>query len=183
MSTSDWLMILAVLIAPIAAVQAQKFLERGREKRNRKVALFQALMATRNARVSLEHVRALNMIDIEFYEHRNIAGISWKLQPDKNVREVWKAYHDHLNVGYDEDQFKVWSDKGDEFFTNLLHAIALALNYDFDKVLLKRGAYSPVAHATEERFQQLLKAGFLGILSGKQAISVKPFVESDSSET
>lgn len=182
MNVADWLMIIAVVIAPIAAVQVQKLLERGREKRYRKIALFQSLMATRSARVSLEHVRALNMIDIEFYEQHKIAFIPWQSKRDKSVREAWKAYHDHLNTQYDEDQFKAWCDKGDELFTDLLHAIACALNYDFDKVLLKRGVYSPIAHGNEELYQQLIKGNFLDIVSGKKPLLVKPFTEGDNAQ-
>ncbi len=41
-------------------------------------------MAKRGARVSFEHVRALNMIDIEFTTH-------------KNILEAWKCYLDGLH--------------------------------------------------------------------------------------
>ena len=70
MTTSDWVMVFAVLIAPLLAVQAQKFIERMREKRQRKLSIFFQLMATRATRVAPQHVQALNMIDIEFYGKR-----------------------------------------------------------------------------------------------------------------
>lgn len=179
MNVSDWMMIAAVLVAPIAAVQVQKFLERGRESRARKVAVFQALMATRSARVSVEHVRALNMIDIEFYEHHRTLGIPHLSKRDKTVREIWKAYHDHLHTKYDKEQVQAWADKGDGLFTDLLYAISLALGYDFDKVLLKRGAYSPIAHDNEEIFQHLVKGNFLEVISGRKPLLVKPYNEAE----
>lgn len=40
-------MIIATIAGPILAVQAQKWLERLRERRNRKFCVFQQLMATR----------------------------------------------------------------------------------------------------------------------------------------
>ena len=66
MALSDWLTIIAILLAPVFAVQVQKWVEHLRERRGKKLGVFQALMATRGARLSPEHVRALNMIDLEF---------------------------------------------------------------------------------------------------------------------
>ncbi|WP_373426698.1 DUF6680 family protein [Neorhizobium galegae] len=72
MSTSDWMIILATLAGPILAIQVQKFLERGRENRNRRLQIFRTLMATRAASVSPAHVEALNSIALEFYGRKNL---------------------------------------------------------------------------------------------------------------
>lgn len=66
MTISDGLMILAVLVAPFLAVFAQKQIELWREQRSRKLWVFKTLMATRGRALSLEHVQALNVIDLEF---------------------------------------------------------------------------------------------------------------------
>ena len=65
MKLAEVLMIIAVLLAPVVAVQVQKWLELFREDRARKLWIFKTLMATRAATVSPEHVQALNMIDLE----------------------------------------------------------------------------------------------------------------------
>jgi uncharacterized protein DUF6680 len=44
-------------------------------------------MATRAARLTPDHVQALNLIDVEFYSKR---------KKYKRVLDAWKAYHDHL---------------------------------------------------------------------------------------
>jgi hypothetical protein len=62
MTISDGLMLLAVLFAPLAAVQVQKWLEHHREDRERKLRIFKTLMATRATALSQEHVQALNMM-------------------------------------------------------------------------------------------------------------------------
>jgi cytochrome bd-type quinol oxidase subunit 1 len=67
MDTKDWLIVASTLLGPILAVQAQKWVEVFRERRGRKLWVVQQLMATRAARVSAEHVQALNMIDLVFY--------------------------------------------------------------------------------------------------------------------
>lgn len=63
MTISNWLVITAIIVAPILAVQIQKFIESKKEKRARKIQIFKALMATRATPLSPLHVEALNMID------------------------------------------------------------------------------------------------------------------------
>jgi len=66
--------VFATLLGP---VQAQKWIERARERTQRKIAIFRTLMATRAAFLSPAHVEALNGVPIEFYGNRKIVN-SWK---------------------------------------------------------------------------------------------------------
>ena len=45
----EWLTIVAIIIGPVLAVQAQKWVELAREKRNFRLHTFKRLMATRGA--------------------------------------------------------------------------------------------------------------------------------------
>ena len=162
MSISDALMILAVLLAPFVAVQVQKWLEFGRERRSRKMDVFRTLMTTRANPVSLPHVQALNMIDIEF---------SGTGQEAKAVVEAWKLYHDHLNTP-DEDTSR-WRNRSGELLVDLLYLMSRSLGYEFDKVQLKRGIYSPQAHGDEIMYQQLARRAVLDILRGNRAIPIQ----------
>lgn len=81
MTISDTLLVLATFCGPIAAVQAQKWIERTREQRGRRLWIFQTLMATRAIRAgSNEHVQALNLIDVFF---------NGKSSRDRAVRDAW----------------------------------------------------------------------------------------------
>lgn len=61
-----WLTILALIVGPIAAVQTQVWLERRRERGNRKLEIFKTLMRARGSPLSREHVDALNTLTLEF---------------------------------------------------------------------------------------------------------------------
>lgn len=63
---ADYLIVIATVMGPILAVQAQKRVEVWNEKRNRKLRIFYNLMATRGARISERHVEALNSIQLEY---------------------------------------------------------------------------------------------------------------------
>ena len=158
MEIKDWINILAILSAPIVAVQIQKWLERSREKISRKIQLFKTLMSTRASRMSPSHVQALNLIDVEFNET--------KYEP---VVTAWRTYLDHLS--HDSNRTG-WSEKNDELFIELLYQMGYSLDYNFDKVMLKRTSYIPVGHADIETEQQIIRQGFAKIFSDKSAFPV-----------
>jgi hypothetical protein len=66
------LTIFAIIIGPIAAVQIEKQLHRSRANWERKTSIFKTLMATRGAVLSYSHVEALNRIDLEFSDKKNM---------------------------------------------------------------------------------------------------------------
>jgi len=166
---SDGLIIAATLIGPILAVQAQKWLEVMREKRHRKQYVFHQLMATRAARLSPEHVQALNMIDLTFYNGRRFGRI--RTAKEQAVIDAWKEYLDHLSQDHG-DRWEAAISKRDELFINLLHVIAADVGYEFNRVELAKGAYSPQAHGDLEKEQQQVRKLILGLLSGDSSINM-----------
>lgn len=158
MKSSDWVMVVAVLLAPLVAVQVSIFIEKRREKRRRKINVFTALMATRAAGLSPKHVEALNLIDIEFYK-------------DKIVTDSWKAYIDHLNDKSLTQE--IWANKKDDMFTDLLFYMATTLGYKFDKTHIKRSSYFPQGHGDYENDHMMIRKGLVEIISGKKSIPME----------
>src|SRR4051794_12725865 len=119
-ASPEWI-ILATLLGPVLAVQAQKYIERARERSNKKGWVLHALMATRAARLSPEHVQALNMIDLVFFGHV-IGARVWRSKTEQEVLDRWREYHDHLNTkrGDTDANGALWDSRSSEFFTNLL---------------------------------------------------------------
>lgn len=172
MGIANITIIAATLLGPILAVQAQKAVERARDRHNRKSWLFHNLMATRAARVSADHVQALNMIDLVFYGRR-ILGIHRRSKTETAVLDAWHEYLDHLNTKYEKEDLSLWGAKGDELFVNLLFALAVDVGYRFDRVHLKKGAYSPVAHGELELEQQQVRKLAIEILSGSHPLKME----------
>ena len=180
MTTGDWIMIAAVVAGPILAVQAQRLLESIRDRRNRRMAVFHDLMATRAARVSHVHVQALNMIDIEFYGRR-VFGMRFQTPSEKAVSNAWRVYSDHLNNRYADSEVARWGDDGDKLFAKLLFELSRALGYDFDEVQLRRNVYSPVAHGRIEQQDLAIRDGLEKLLTGRQPLPVSVFDPGTSS--
>ena len=174
MDYKDLIIVLATIAGPILAVQAQKAVEAFRERRGRKERVFAQLMATRAARLSGEHVQALNMIDIVFYGG-SILGFRKRSKGEQAVLDAWKEYHDNLGEGRDwlEPKLQAHYAKREELFLNLLFAVAQEVGFSFDRVQLKRGAYSPVAHEELEADQRALQKALLRGFSGESPLKME----------
>ena len=176
MTISDTLMIFAVLISPVLAVQVQKIIESWRETKQRKILIFKTLMATRGTTLSPRHVEALNMIDLEF---------SIKNKNEKRVVEAWKMYLDHLydlNVDPKDPDYRVkmdvWTKRSIELLTDLLYEMAQNLGYEFDKVHLKKGSYNPQGHYDMEMEQNFIRRSIVDLFFGDKSIPVRLVQES-----
>ena len=165
----DWsiaIIAAATLLGPVLAVQAQKWLERGRAIMERRLAIFRTLMATRAAMLSPTHVEALNAVPVEFY------GGGKKL---KQINEAWKLYLDH----HDERLVAsdAWAQKRRDLFLDLLYRMSQFLGYDFTRAQLDRDIYSPKAHGDLEMEQTIIRRGVVALLNGEKALpmAVKEF--------
>ena len=177
MTTADWLIIIVTFIGPVSAVQVQKWVERAREQRNRRLWIFQTLMATRAVRAgSNDHVQALNLIELFF---------DGKSAKEKKVRNAWVQYHDFLAQRVPDDMSSiesgVYHERGVDLLVVLLEALGMALGYDFNKVQLKRGGYYPQGQANDDSDRAVIRAGLVRVLTGVQPLqmSIVSFPVSD----
>lgn len=174
MGINDWLLVFSTLAGPVLAVQAQKWIERASERKKRKDWIFQTLMATRSARLAPEHVRALNMIELAFYGPQALRNRK-QSEGDRQVIAAWREYLDHFSsiaATASTDAIRAWNLTGDELFINLLEKMGTSLRYDFDRVQLKKGWYSPVAHGKLEADQEAIRLGVADLLAGKTSLKM-----------
>jgi len=166
MTISDGLVIAAMIIAPILAVQIQKFIESQKELKERKKQIFRTLMSTRATPLSPPHVEALNMIDIAFHKDKKIVN-AWKLLLDN-----FDNYpNDPKDPNY-QTKLNSSAEKSKELSTDLLFEMAKSLNYEFDKVHLKRGVYIPRGHADFELEQNFIRKSLIEVFSGRKSIPI-----------
>lgn len=174
MDIPTWSIVLATLLAPLVAVHIQRHLDILREQRQRRKRVFETLMATRMARLSGDHVRALNMIDIEF-DPTNSRRRSRRHQFDRAVIDAWRVYHDHLGQPLDPDSIaeqRRRHERTDELFLDVLASMSVALGYQFDRVVLHRGCYAPQGHADLENEHFKIRKGVIDLLEGQSSLQV-----------
>jgi len=165
------LTIIAIIAGPILAVQAQKWIEKLTRRKELKRSIFQVLMTTRGTPLDPDRIKALNMIDIAF---------SAKSEKDKKVRDAWRLYFDQLHDvprDYQAPDYKTkmdnWNTRSSDVGIDMLHVMAQALNYDFDKVLIKRGAYVPEAHGFDQLSKLFLRDSLANLFLGKASLPIR----------
>lgn len=168
-SLEAWLTIIAIILGPILALGAQRMLDWIREKRNRKLRLFRELMVTRYMRLSPRHVEALNMVPLEFKDEGD----------EKQILDAWKEYLDHLGTDATVDT-NAWAKTGFDLLVDLLFEMSNSLGYDFEKLRIKKEAYSPKLFADMEAEQHTLRKQLLELTdgTGRRKLPVATFEQS-----
>lgn len=128
--------------------------------------IFRVLMATRAARLSVNHVEALNSVPIEFY------GNNKQLRA---IVEKWKSYLDHMGVPIGEGGMsqEMWNHQCNELFTDLLSLMAKFLGYEFNRVELSKEVYNPKGHHWIESDQEIIRRGLAKMFTGELAIPME----------
>ena len=162
---TDVLVVLATTVSPFIAVQASEKLRANASARDAREKVFHTLMSTRGARMTPEHVAALNRIDLVF-----------PAQKFPGVSDAWNLYMRHLSTGRQEAERvgEAHFSNADRLFMSLLKAMAAALNTPFSDMTLQHNAYYPQGYIHNEQQNYLLRDAALQVLKGEQAIAVKP---------
>jgi hypothetical protein len=177
-------MIWAVYVAPQKAFEAQWQLQQKDAARERRLRIFRTLMATRGNILHHWHVESLNLIDVEFSE-----------TAEKDIRDAWKAYLDHLNVRSpnetqepDAAKREVLQKQHEEtrkdLLAELLQKMGSRLGYGFDFTYLKGRAYYPEGHGTVVEEESAVRRGLIEMLWKGRALFVRAVVPNiDVTET
>jgi hypothetical protein len=170
-SWSTWaqlvITVLAIALSPVIALWVER---KQREKERiyqRRLDVLRSLMSTRASRLSQEHVRALNMIEVEFF------GVPV-------VTDAWKAYIDHLNKL--PPATETWGAKRDDLFWDLLMKIARELGYLLNPTDIARSAYFPRGHGELEEDTVSVRKLFVEIFAGKRRFPVEVFEPAGSAQ-
>ncbi|MEN0036619.1 MAG: DUF6680 family protein [Cellvibrio sp.] len=159
---SDWLMMFAVILGPILAVQIQKFIDSRKENKERKIKVFRDLMTTRASTLAVQHVSALNMVGLEFNDKKY-----------SKVINAWKTYLDHLSSFPDDENLqKIWIEKRNDQLSDLLYEMGESLGFEFDKVHIKKAGYVPQAHVDKENEENFIRRKTVAILSQKDTVPI-----------
>ena len=132
MTGAEIVLAVAVILGPIFGVVVALYMESRRAQREQRMYIFRTLMGTRmgTARTSIDHVTALNLVEIEF-------------RKDKVVHDAWKKHLDIL-CGRKGTEDPLALDKS---LANLLQLISRALGYKIEGLEIFGGGYTPKSDA------------------------------------
>jgi hypothetical protein len=171
LSEAGWIgviSIVAILVGPIAAVWVTRRMDQHRVERDRRMDVFRSLMRTRRLRLSPDHVSALNLVEIEFYN-------------EADVKAAWKDYFTNL-VKFPPDsaserERESHMEEQNRLLAKLLHAMAKSLKfYNLEQIDIMQGGYTPQGWQDVETQQTTLRLLLIDLFQGKRAMPVTPVV-------
>ena len=147
--------IFAIIAGPIWAVLIAQYLANRKEKRDHRLHVFATLMATRTATLHPEHVRALNAIDVVFYD-------------DEIILTAWRHYRSLLYVS--KEEFSNNAHERTDLLDDLLQKMGRKLDYDFDIKNIKTSSYNPQMYEDEEIDNITIRQMWRQVLANERAI-------------
>ena len=162
MTVAEIILTVAVILGPLLAVVVTRYMESCRIQREQRMYVFRTLMRTRRgtAKWSVDHVAALNLIEVEF---RN----------DKAVQDAWKEHFKILSPGGHNLQIDHLA--LEKSLANLLQVISRNLGYNIEGLEIFGGGYTPQSWDTSESDAELqfIRKYVIALSQGKEALPVK----------
>jgi hypothetical protein len=158
---TDIIMIIALILGPIAAVQIAECLRKRQETRERRVRIFKTLMATRTTNLYANHIEALNLVEVEFFN-------------DRQVMDRWRLYRNHLDdAEFSTRDYAGWNTVRKNKINDMLYEMSVALGYKYDKSHIEKGVYYPAGYGEIENQQTEIRTLLLKILRGERQFPMK----------
>jgi hypothetical protein len=131
------------------------------ENLKRRMQVFRVLMATRSITLNFNHVEALNLVEVEFYN-------------DSKVMECWRQYRIHLDdQQYIKRDVAAWDKDRNKLLVDMLYEMSIVLGYTYVKSEIQKGVYYPSGYANTENEAAKTRTLWLEILEGKRQIPMK----------
>ncbi len=136
--------IIAIIISPIIATLIALYISKRNEIRNEKLKILRVLMMTRMNRACLDYANALNLIDVVFYNSKNVR---------KSYKELLEMYHKG-NVSDTE-----FNTKNLKLIESIIEDIGYSKEINWDEISLP---YAPQWYFRElEKNEEMKKITFL----------------------
>ena len=153
-----------------------------RDRRTRRMEIFKTLMRTRRVPITPEHVGALNLIEIEFSD-------------DKDVIDRWRELLTHFGTAHSRrgDEIvpddlspeerssrnrrfeeRLWQER-QSLLAKLLHAMAKVLNFEIEQLEIFEGGYTPQGWQDELTEQQIVRRFFADIAMNRRMFPIGVF--------
>ena len=182
MTIFNLLTLIAILVGPIAAVIVTRHIDAKRDNRNRKMEIFRTLMRTRRQPTSIQHVEALNLVEIEFSDCEQIKQAFTVLfehfatqHPRLPTEEVNDAMELNevirRNSAFDT---RIHNDRQAQL-ARLLHAIAKELKFSIEQLEIFEGGYRPQGWADLELDERVIRKYVTDLYLGRRTVPVTVF--------
>lgn len=175
----DWLTLLAIVIGPVIAIWAARYLAKKDQRDDRRMAIFRDLMRTRRTTLHPDHVGALNLVEIEFADDSQIISAWKRLFEHFGTTHSPRGHEltmEHMSVAVraarERDFQHRIAQERQELLAILLHAIAKRMNFRIEQLEVFKGGYTPQGWVDIEEEQRLIRQYAIDLYLGKRMVPV-----------
>jgi uncharacterized protein DUF6680 len=162
MKPYEYMTLFALIAGPFLAVGIQLWFTKRQEDRRRKLWVLDTLMQYRGRVLYSDSVRALNNIDLVYYDSPSVGAKFIALLDLLESQEMTTV------------PLSPWTTtKVDDRLTELLSEMCKVLGYDLDHTRIKTKAYRPFAHVIEEQSNADIRNALLPLLKGTSPLHIK----------
>ena len=180
MTTIEIATIVALVTGPVLAVLIARWIEYRRTRHERRMDIFRTLMRTRRSRLFLDHVSALNLVEIEFRDDSNVKAACQSYLENLGSEQPRRA-DEEVAVGSSNEERQIRDERyntrvgkdREKLLATLLHAMAQTLGYKKVEALdIFEGGYSPQGWADIEVQQEAIRRYVIDLYLGNRALPV-----------
>ena len=161
MKPLDYMTLFALFVGPALAVGIQLWFTKRTEWRQRKLQILDTLMSYRGRIVHSDNIRALNTIDLVYYECEHV----------RQKFATLIAFLGSAEMTADTLSLETIT-RLEDIYTELLSEMSRVLKFDFDHTLIKTRVYRPRVFADDEQYTREVRAALLPVLRGETGIRV-----------
>ncbi|WP_193187634.1 DUF6680 family protein [Nisaea sediminum] len=179
-SMFEVLTLLAIIFGPIMAIVVTRIVDAIREKRERRMEVFRTLMRTRRTPMYPEHVGALNLVEIEFFDQKDVVQKLRDLFAHLGGQQA-RSESERTDIpGLTSDQIRQrdnsygrrLSEERERLRSKLLHSIAKSLGFNIEQLEIFEGGYSPQGWANIEDEQSLIRRWIIELAARRTGVPV-----------
>ena len=171
---TDVAIIFTTVVGPILAVWAAEWRQKQKAASDRREWVFRTLMTTRGAKLSPDHVAAINHIEFAFPKSQH-----------REVDDARALYRKHLrspdSVSVELAIRQAWFNRANELFAEMLYRMATALGVPFPKSEITEESYHPDAFALTETELNEIRGLLLQVLKKGRPLNIRVVNEQPAS--
>ena len=165
-SSETWAIVAATFLGPVFAILVARWRDQVKEVRTRRMFIFRTLLATRRQNITTEHVTALNLVEIDFYD-----------VPE--IQSAWRAYHQHLNSApagrpMTPPENEAFVRSGNDHLAKLIFAIAKFLGFSMSELDIRNGGYAPDGWRYRDERVGIVQEFMKEIALGRRSFPIAP---------
>jgi hypothetical protein len=145
--------VVAIVIAPITALWAQRKSDDRRALKERRENIFKTLWVNRSRPFYLARIDALNMIDVEFFGKAKVI-------------DAWADLFAHYCAPPQGATDAQIAQAREEKYATLLYEISQVLHYEFGKTHIRDNIYRPTLHQEFDGIELETRRRILDLLRG-----------------